>query len=117
MKHSKVCKVSGGNLPDGFEAKVDVTIDYEGISDETMLDWATSHVIINVQRVLRGKTTAELIRLSGQGYETKASVAGRSTADPKVAYKGKFLGMTEDERNAELAELAEIHKAKLEETK
>jgi len=117
MKKSKVCKVSGGNLPDGFEAKVDVTIDYEGISEETMLDWATSHVIINVQRVLRGKTTNELNELAKSGYETKASVAGRSTTDPKAAYKSRFIGMTEDERNAELAELEELHKAKVEETK
>ena len=110
MKHSKVCKVSGGNLPDGFEAKVDVTIDYEGISDDTMRDWATSHVIINVQRVLRNKTTNELTQLAKDGYEVKASMAGRGTSDPKAAYKSKFSAMNEDEQNAEIAELEALRK-------
>ena len=105
MKHSKVCKVSGGNLPEGFEAKVDVTIDYDGISEETMLDWATSHVIINVQRVLRNKPTNELNQLAKDGYEVKASMAGRGTVDSAKAYKSKFADMTHDEQLAELAEL------------
>ena len=105
MKTSKVCKVSGGNLPDEFEAKVDVTIDYDGISDATILDWATSHVIINVQRVLRGKTTSELNQLATDGYEVKASMAGRGTTDPVKAYKGKFSGMTREEQDAQIAEL------------
>ena len=110
MKHSKMCKVSGGNLPEGFEAKVDVTIDYEGISETTMLDWATSHVIINVQRVLRNKTTSELNQLATDGYEVKASMAGRGTTDPVKAYKGKFIGMTREEQDAQIAELEELRK-------
>ena len=110
MKTSKVCKVSGGNLPGGFEAKVDVTIDYDGISDATLLDWATSHVIINVQRVLRNKTTSELNTLAAEGYEVKASMAGRGTVDPVKAFQSKFSGMTEDEQNAAIAELEELRK-------
>jgi len=108
MKKSKVCKVSGGNLPDGYEAKIDVTIDYSDVSEEVILDWATSHVIINVQRVLRGKSTTELNQLAKDGYEVKASAAGRTTVDPVTAYKAKFSGMTKEEKLAQIAELEAI---------
>ena len=110
MKTSKMCKVSGGNLPGGFEAKVDVTIDYEGVSHETIAQWATSHMIINVQRVLRNKTTRELDELAKSGYETMAITAGRGTTDPVKAYKSTFSEMTREEQDAQIAELEEMRK-------
>ena len=110
VKRSKVCKVSGGGLPDGFEAKVDVEIDYTGLSQDIILDKAMSHDMISVQRVLRAKTTGELNELAKTGYKTKSSAAGRATVNVTAAYRGRFAGMSQEEQLAELRELQELAK-------
>jgi len=106
MKTSKMCKVSGGGLPTGFEAKIDVTIDYEGVSEDQIAAWATSHLIINAQRLLRSKTTAELNELAKTGFELNAALVGtRKAVDVNKAYKSSFAGMTREEQLAQIAEL------------
>lgn len=112
MKKSKMCKVSGGNLPDGYEVKIDVELDYTDVEGDEILNRAVSHDIIGVQRTLRLKTTSELNQLAETGYKFNAALIGtRVTVDAKAAYVKQFIGMTEDERTAQLAELAAIHKA------
>ena len=106
MKTSKMCKVSGGGLPDGFEAKVDVELDYTGVSEVDILNRAVSHDIIGVQRILRAMTTSELNELAKTGYKFNAALVGtRKTVDVNKAYKTKFCGMTRDEQLAQIAEL------------
>ena len=101
-----MCKVSGGDLPDGFEAKIDVELDYTDVKEDEILSRAVSHDIIGVQRTLRTKTTAELNELAKTGYKFNAALVGtRKAVDVNKAYKSKFAGMTREEQLAQIAEL------------
>jgi len=105
--------VSGGGLPEEYKAKVEVTIDFAGVSEDQLHVWATSHLIINVQRVLRTKSTAELNALVDSGYKVKASEAGRArmVIDVQKAFAVAFVNMTADEQTAKLKELETIANA------
>ncbi len=107
-KVTKMCKVSGGGLPEGFEAKIEVEIDYDGVDSVTERSWATSHLIIAIQRVLKRKSVSELNELAKTGYKTRALDAGKSVPDPTQAYRARFERMTLEEQQAELARLEEI---------
>lgn len=86
--------------------KIDITFDFEDVEEDQIIEWATSHLVINAQRVLRTKTEDELVTLEKNGYNVKASEAGKgSKRDPVGAYKRKFAGMSKDEQLAALAEL------------
>jgi len=102
---TKTCSVSGGDLPEGFKANIDVNIDFEGATPADIRNWAMSHLIISVQRVLKKKTTKELNELAKTGYAVRALDAGKSAADPKAAYKTWFKGLSKDEQMAEIERL------------
>ena len=105
---SKTCKVSEGDLPEGYSAKVEVNIDFEGVDKATERAWAVSHLIISIQRVLKKMKTAELNELVKTGYNVRALDAGKRAVDVTVAYKGSFAGKTRDEQLAEIEALKEL---------
>lgn len=86
--------------------KIDVTVDFDDVAEDQIVEWAMSHLIINAQRVLRTKTDSELAALEKTGHTVKASEAGRGASrDPIAAFKRKFAGMTKTERLAAIADL------------
>lgn len=101
----KRCSVSGGDLPEGFKAEIDVSIDFDGATPADERAWAMSHLIISVQRVLKKKTTKELNELSKTGYTVRALDAGKQATDPKAAYKAWFRSLSKEEQIEELERL------------
>ena len=102
---TKTCSVSGGDLPEGYKAKIDVNIDFEGVDKTTERSWAVSHLIISIQRVLKKLKTAELNDLVKTGYSVRALDAGKQASDPTPAYKANFGGMTREEQLKEIEDL------------
>ena len=73
----KSVQISGGKLPDSFKAKIDVTIDYTGVSRATLIQWATSDRIIAFQRIRDTATTKELNDMARSGVEIHATMCGK----------------------------------------
>jgi len=102
---TKTCSISGGDLPEGFKTNIDVTFDFNGATPADERGWAVSHLIISVQRVLKKMRTAELEKLSKDGYTVRALDAGKRASDPTPAFKANFAGKTKEEQLAEIEEL------------
>jgi len=56
--------VSGGGLPKGFNARLNIEIDYSNVDHDTLVSWATSNRVIALQRVLRTLPTKTLNMMS-----------------------------------------------------
>ena len=109
--YTRTCKVAKGGLPKGFEAKVEVEFDFDGVDASVERSWAVSHLIISVQRVLRSKNTTALNELVKTGYKVKAIDAGKGgVVDVQAAYNVRFEKMTNEEKMKEIARLTEITK-------
>ena len=109
--YTRTCKVSAGKLPKGFEAKVEVEFDFDGVDASVERSWAVSHLIISVQRVLRSKNTTALNELVKTGYKVKAIDAGKGgVVDVNAAYKARFATMTNEDQLKEIERLTELTK-------
>ena len=102
---TKTCSVSGGDLPESYSAKIDVSIDFAGVDKATERAWAVSHLIISIQRVLKKMKTAQLDELAKTGYTVRALDAGKQAVDPTSAYKANFSGKTREYQLKEIEEL------------
>jgi len=69
--------VSGGNLPDQFKQRLNVSIDYNGVSDDTLKRWATSNRVIALQRNLRTLPTKTLNEMASNGFKVHANDCGK----------------------------------------
>ena len=107
---TKTCSVSGGDLPDGYKAKIDINVDFDGVDKPTERSWAVSHLIISIQRVLKKMKTKDLDALGKTGYNVRALDAGKQAVDPTPAYKSNFVGLSKEQQETELAELEALRK-------
>ena len=83
-------KVSGGDLPEGFEVKLDVTIDFTDATKQQLAEWSFRSVWIALQGQLRKKDAKELKELSEKGLTVKATevMSGTGTSiDMRQALK------------------------------
>jgi hypothetical protein len=72
--------VSGGSLPDGFNARLNVEIDYSNVDHDTLVSWATSNRVIALQRVLRTlptKTLNDMAEPKNGPYKVHARDCGK----------------------------------------
>lgn len=109
---TKTCSVSGGDLPEGYKATIDVNIDFEDVDSTTERSWAVSHLIISIQRVLKKMKTAELDKLEKTGYAVRALDAGKIAVDPTQAYSTLFAGLSPELQAEHLAGLEALRKTK-----
>lgn len=78
-KVNRALTVSGGNLK--LKHNLNVTLDFSGVDDATVLDWATDNRIISLQRVLRAADDDYLHSLNGK-LELHASACGGKIETP-----------------------------------
>jgi len=109
---TKACSVSGGDLPEGYKAVIDVTIDFDGVDKATERSWAVSHLIISIQRVLKKMKTKDLDELEKTGYSVRALDAGKQATDPTKAYAALFAGLSPEQQAEHLAGLEALRKTK-----
>jgi len=109
---TKLCSVSGGDLPEGYSAKINLEIDFDGVDKVTERSWAVSHLVIAIQRVLKKKSTRELDELAKTGYSVRALDAGKRVADPVATFKTLFAGLSPEQQAEHLAGLEALRKAK-----
>lgn len=65
--------LKGGALPDGFEAKLRVEMDFEGVSKEKLFEICASgqSTRVTLQSQLRKKSTSELTKLAEEGLKVR----------------------------------------------
>lgn len=107
---TKTCSVSGGDLPEGYKATIDVKINFDGVDKATERSWAVSHLIISIQRVLKKLKTAELNELAKTGYSVRALDAGKQASDPTQAFQTLFAGLSPELQAEHLAGLEALRK-------
>lgn len=98
--------------------KIDVTFDFEGVADEDILSYATSHLMIGrAQAKFRTMTESELETLEKNGFSVKVSESGRLPADPTRAAKKAFSKVADRSTKVKLIEelQAELDREVLEE--
>jgi len=94
--HKVNCKVSGGNLPDGYSVQIMVELDYSGVSKAQERAWASRTCIINLQRNLRTLSTKVLNELALKPYKINALQCGKKveSREQKIARYSTMPGMT-----------------------
>lgn len=107
---TKTCSVSGGDLPEGYSAKIDIKIDFDGATASDVKGWAVSHLIISIQRVLKKMKTAELDKLEASGYSVRALDAGKRAVDPTAAFQSLFAGLSPELQAEHLKGLEALRK-------
>ena len=107
---SKTCSVSGGDLPEGYSAKIDVKIDFDGVDKATERSWAVSHLIISIQRVLKKMKTSVLDELVKTGYSVRALDAGKQAVDVTKAFSALFAGSSPEQQAKHLAGLEALRR-------
>lgn len=90
--------VKGGDLPNGFQVKLDVEFDFTGVDPKDLAETACGGQSLRVilQGDLRKETTANLREYEEQGYTCKVvDLLNREKAarDPKKAVKSAFSRM------------------------
>lgn len=105
-KITKACSVKTEAESDR-EFKIAVTFDFEGVADEDILSYATSHLMIGrAQSKFRSMSDAALEQLEKHGFVVKVAESGRLPADPTRATKKAFSKI--EDRKARLALLKEL---------
>lgn len=87
MKHLNNVNVAGGSLPDGFSVKIDISIDYDGIPTDELINRVTSGQSdrVRIQTMLRRMKPAELMTLSTDGYKLRWNDIGKSKIIDELA--------------------------------
>jgi len=105
-KMTKSCKVKT-DADAEREFSISVTFDFEGVEDNDILSYATSHLMIGrAQSKFRTMTESELETLEKHGFIVKVAESGRLPADPTRATKKAFSKI--EDRKAKLALLEEL---------
>jgi len=91
--------------------KVTTEFNFEGVTAEQIAEWATSHLVINRQRVLRTKADAELSKMELSGDRIMAVEAGKgATVDVAKAFVSKFSTLDRKAQDEYIAMLDELRK-------
>jgi hypothetical protein len=78
--------------------KIAVTFDFDGVSDEDILTYATSYLMIGrAQAKFRNMSDTALEQCEKNGFIVKVAESGRAPADPARATK-KAFGKIEDRK-------------------
>jgi len=87
IKHLNNVNVAGGKLPDGFSVKIDISIDYDGISEGELIARVTSGQSdrVRIQTMLRAMTPAQLLKFGSDGYEIRWNEIGKTRVDDHLA--------------------------------
>lgn len=104
------CRISGGDLPNGFEAFIDVSIDYNGVKHDDLLKTSAADRLIATARVLRKMTTASLKRFENEGLSLTFNECGKAILTPeekREQRKRLVNSMTEEEKQALIQMLME----------
>jgi DNA replicative helicase MCM subunit Mcm2 (Cdc46/Mcm family) len=98
MLKSKEIKVSGGNLPDGFEIKLVVTIDYTEATREQLVETSAPGDIIKIQGRLRKMTTGQLkaLKETGANYTYGEVHTTQKTVVVDMRASLKLLGLDDE---------------------
>ena len=108
-KTTKACNVKT-DAESTREFKIEVTFDFEGVTDEDILAYATSHLMIGrAQAKFRTMTESELEKLETYGYLVKVAESGRLPADPTKATKKAFEKI--EDKAAKLALIKELQES------
>jgi len=105
-KITKACKVKT-DAESERQFSIDVTFDYEGVSEDDVYQYATSYLVINrAQSKFRGMDEKLLAELETNGFTVKVAESGRAPKDPLMATKKAFGKLPTKE--AKLAAIREL---------
>ena len=103
---TKACKVKT-DAESERQFSIDVTFDYEGVSEDDVYQYATSYLVINrAQSKFRGMSETMLEALETEGFMVKVAESGRAPADPIAKVKKDFEKLTT--REAKLQAIKEL---------
>ena len=92
---TKNVTVSKGDLPEGYEAKFTVTIDYTNVDRSELIKRASAKDIITLQNSWRKQPTSVLNAYGTAGLKIDGATIGKATGGVSVAATLKALGYTD----------------------
>ncbi len=97
MMETKVVRISGGDLPDGYSVKIPLTIDYTEATKEELIPRAMRSDVIAWQGRQRKLTVNELNKMAEKGVSITSKEISTSVSSG-MSYKQLLmnLGMSEE---------------------